>query len=105
MLNEILKLVADFKAGNWAEVLRGAGKVLATFGDWYEAFVHPTVGAPALMQATDEELDAAIADLEACCAAPPVMQADPKAIDPATVLLIVKAVIEFIKWWRDRRNP
>lgn len=28
-----------------------------------------------------------------------------RAVNPATILLIIEAIITAIKWWRDRQNP
>lgn len=48
-----------------------------------------------------DEMEARALELKAVGADP----TDPKKIDPATIALIVTAVVEFIKFLRERRKP
>jgi hypothetical protein len=81
-----------------------AAAVVRSWADWLESLA----AGPAMMAAGPEE----DADLAACQERLVALQAvgadpapDPKKIDPASLALIITAVIELIKFLRERRKP
>jgi hypothetical protein len=81
-----------------------AAAVVRSWADWLESLA----AGPAMMAAGPEE----DADLAACeekltglLAVGADTAPDPKKIDPATLALIISAVVELIKFLRERRKP
>lgn len=105
MFNDLKLLAEHIRNAQIGEAMRDASRILNTAADLYDSFLK---GIPLPVGDADGDLDLAVAELESCCgtlAGMPV-GADPKTLDPATILLIVKSVIELIKWLRERRqNP
>ncbi len=112
MFNEFKTLFLEIKthvaAGEIEQALRKNAEVNNKLADLYAMFVPstPTFGAGAKGddKAAEKAADECIAECSAVSAPP---TAD--AIDPATLLLLIKTGAEAFKaivaWWRSRKNP
>lgn len=94
------ELYAAIQAKDWAGILAATGKLAASAAEFFKA---PKVAAAASDAAAEADLTAVLADLKGCCA-PAAVGADPKAIDPATILLIIQTVAAIIEAIRKRRQ-
>jgi hypothetical protein len=104
MFDDVKKLIEDFKAGKYTDVVRDAAHIQIKLAD----FVDDLLGG-AKFAFEREAGDAAIAELQECinkCSekGAPV---DEKNMDPATIALIIGGVVELLKLlqqWRKKRQ-
>ena len=106
-------LVAAAKAGDYAAVMRLAGKFLTLGAD---LFGPPKVGAAAAgADCTDEQLDECCREVAACVAettfaatggvpAPAAVGAAPVGLNPAVILAALQAAKLVLEWVRERRK-
>jgi hypothetical protein len=102
-LLEIITAVRDLttaiKAQDWPAVLSSLAKLLVVAAE--------LLARPKTMQAVvgeETELESACNELKACTAMRADAGADPKAIDPATIIVIVQLVAAVIEWIKKRRQ-
>ena len=96
-----LKALRDaVKAGAWGKVLVATGELLILAGQVADGVV--LTGATG--DDAGESVDVVLADLEACCVTKLSAPGDEKKtdLDPATILLIVKLVVEVFGIFRKR---
>lgn len=104
LIGLIRDLTAAIKAGDWQAVFIVLGKVFAAIGEFIGGV--SAVSAVAATTADEADLDAAVADLVACCEPlkATVASADPTALPPGTVIVIIELVGLVIDWWKKRRQ-
>lgn len=97
VIRKVREVAAAFQAGDYAKAARLAAELILTLTG------PRVVGSAGTAEAND--LEAAVVELEACCTATrsAAAAADPKAIDPGTVVAIITAVLQLLDWWRNRR--
>jgi hypothetical protein len=101
-LGDVTKLIDDAKSLRVSAVLRDAAAIQVKVADTIDLFLDPT--AP--KQACD--CSKAIADLESCkveLSTRGATETPDKNMDPATIILIINAVIGFLKTIHDWRHP
>lgn len=98
LIGLIRDLIAAVKAKDWPLAFTVLGKL-------FEAISQFIGGVTGVSVASGDEaaLDAAMADLKACCE-PATLAADPKALPPGTILLIVELIGAVFDWWKKRRQ-
>lgn len=98
LITAVRDLIAAIKTQNWPAVFTALSKILNAATALF--------GPQATFAAAEgqlEELESACEELRACCA-PQAGEADPKAIDPATILVIVQLAGLVIEWIKKRRQ-
>lgn len=98
LITAVRDLSSAIKAKDWPGALKSLAKLLTVAAD--------LVAKPKTMQAIvgeETDLESACEELRACCA-PQAGEADPKAIDPATILVIVQLAGLVIEWIKKRRQ-
>lgn len=106
-------LFAAVKAGDVANAMRAMAKLLSLAADVKDGVSRPAAaGVPAVAA---DEFDALVVEGERVLspragiegfgdATPAAADADKAAIDPATILVLVKLAVELFKFIRDRRR-
>jgi hypothetical protein len=105
-LFELLRLVRAFREGienrDWAAAVSAAGELLMLIGRFLG---RPVVGvANADPTGSETELEAECERLRAIGAAPPTVGAEPSAITPGEIVVLVQLVLQVIDWFRRRRT-
>jgi hypothetical protein len=106
MFDDVKKLIEEARNLQIGDALITGGNLSIKLGEFYNAILR---GEKFAMD--DGELNKSIGDLEACCddiEKSPKGAVDPKQMDPATILFIVKSVLEVLKAireWRKKRDP
>ena len=99
-----LKALRDaVKAGAWGKVLVATGELLILAGQVADGVV--LTGATG--DDAGESVDVVLADLEACCVPKVAAPGDDEKktdLDPATILLIVKLVVEVFGMFRRKKQ-
>lgn len=99
IITAVRDLITAIKAQDGPAVLSSLAKLLTVAAE--------LLAKPKAMQAVvgeETELEAACNELRACSALRADPGADPKAIDPATILVIVQLVGLVIEWIKKRRQ-
>ena len=102
MFDDIKSLIANVQAVQIGDALIDLGSLSTKLGNTYNALLRGEKFA-----VDDTQLDSSISDLETCCdnlAKQPKSAPDEKAMDPATILLIVKTALEALKMFREWRK-
>lgn len=98
LITAVRDLTAAIKSKDWPSVFTALSKILSAAAALF---------GPQPLQAAsgdDAELEAAANELRACSASRAESAADPKAIDPATILVIVQLAGLVIEWIKKRRQ-
>lgn len=99
LITAVRDLIAAVKSKDWPAVFTSLGKILnaaaALFGP-------QTTFAAAEGQL--EDLEAACNELKACAAPQAAAAADPKAIDPGTIIAIIQFATLVLEWIKKRRQ-
>lgn len=99
LITAVRDLIAAVKAQNWPAVFTALSKILnaaaALFGP-------QTTFAAAEGQL--DELESVCSELKACAAPQTAATADPKAIDPGTIIAIIQFATLVLEWIKKRRQ-
>ena len=104
MISELIRLFSELsearRAGDWFKVLGLVGEIAQLLSTLGGGPVVPVFGAAG--EDEKAELEKVVAECEAAMNEPAPVQASPAGLNPQTIITIVSAVIEIVRWLRQR---
>lgn len=99
LIGLIRDLTAALKSQDWPAAFKALGKVFTAIGEFIGG-----VSAVAATPGDEADLDTAMTELKSCGDATQVASADPTALPPGTIIVIIELVGLVIDWWKKRRQ-